>query len=472
MTLFAHISRLRQRIRRLGKFLGEDLWAEDFLRLGGLRGFAYRQLRVIVVVGRSLPRGQIPLRASAMTLATLLALVPGIVLGFSLLNAFGGLGDLQAALRRFVLQNVVTGVQEQISAFLSKYFQGASAFQGISFLFLLGGVFGLLATIEDAFNQIWGIKRGRSLGQRLTIYTTIAVLGPFLTALSVTLTASVQNAALLVRLQGWGPTGGLVNLAYGLVPVGITIVGLTLLYWIIPNTRVSIPSALGGAAVAGLLWEISKWGYGLYLASATMYRTLYGPLVAIPLLFLWVHLSWVIVLFGALLTFAREAADDFQLEEGAVMASFRERLKAALLCMTEICRSYHQGESAPTVVRLSSRLHIAVRLARSAVGDLLSGNLLHEIVRTQDRGEGGLVPARDLQSLTVHDVISCVRNAGTSTPNGSQNPDIREVEGILYQIDETLARLGKATSFAEVVASVEKGTGPEQSAPVELFKRS
>ena len=459
---------IRRKIRRLGEFLGERLWEEDFRRLGGLRGFAYRQLRVIVVVGRSLPRGQIPLRAAAMTLATLFALVPGIILAFTLLNAFGGLESLQIAFRRFVLQYLISGVQDQVSTFLTKYFQGASAFQGINLLFLLGGVFGLLASIEDAFNQIWGIKRGRSLSQRLAVYTTIAFLGPFLTALSITLTMSIQNAKLLVHLQGWVPAGG----AFGLLPLVVTILGLTLFYWIMPNTRVSFTSALGGALVAGLLWEVSKWGYGFYLSSATMYRTLYGPLVAIPLLFLWIQLSWVIVLFGALLTFAREAADDFRIEEGALFASARERLKAALLCTTEICRAYHRGERAPNVIRLAARLHIAVRLVRAAVGDLLAGGLLHEIVRSQDRGEGGLVPARDLQSLTVHDVIDCVQNAGTATSLSAQGPEVEEVESILFRIDETLAHLGRATSFAEIVGAVERRTEPRRPRPVRLVNRS
>ncbi|MBP6876040.1 MAG: YihY family inner membrane protein [Candidatus Eisenbacteria bacterium] len=462
----------RQRFKRLGELLGERLWEEDFRTSRGLRGFAYRQLRVIVVVGRSLPRGQIPVRAAAMTLATLFALVPGIVLAFSLLGVFGGLEEVRLALQRFVLRNVVPSVQDQVAAFLSKYFQGATAFQGINIAFLLGGVFGLLATVEDAFNHIWGIKRGRNLIQRLTTYTTIAVLGPFLTALSVTLTASIQHASVFDRLESFAPVGSFVVFAvYGILPIGITILGLTLLYWIMPNTRVNVLSALGGALVSGLLWEISKWGYGFYLSSASMYQTLYGPLVAIPLLFLWVQLSWVIVLFGALLTFAREAADDFQLEEGAVTASFRERMKAALICMTEICRSYRDGEPAPTVVALSSRLHIAVRLVRSTVSDLAAGELLHEIVRTRDRGEGGLVPARDPQSLTVHDVIECLRMTGTSTPNGMHKPGLREVERILLQIDESLARLGKSTSFADIVSSAEKRGGPAQAGPVKLFKR-
>jgi len=455
-------TQIRSQILRFWRFLGEELWEEDLKDERGFRGFLYRQLRVMVVIGRSLPRGQIPLRASAMTIATLLALLPGIVLVFSLLGAFGGLENLTAALQRFILDNLVTARQEDVSSFLARYFDGARAFQGIGLLFLLGGVFGLLATTEDAFNHIWGIKRGRGLSQRLTTYTTIAVLGPFLAGLSLTMTASLQNANALRQLEAWGPAG-LTGFLFGLLPVLITIFGLTLLYWIMPNAKVGIGSALVGGITAGLLWEISKWGFGLYLSTATNYRTLYGPLVAIPLLFLWIQLSWTIVLFGALLTFAREAADDFQLEEGAVSASFRERLKAAVRCMTAIAAAHVRGEAAPDVKRLSQTLRIPVRLVRAAVGDLLAGGILHEVIRDRARGEGGLVPARNLQSLSVFDVVACMQNSGTAGPAAAHTLEALEAERIAAEMDAGLERLGASLSFAQLA---ERTAAPaERKAP-------
>jgi membrane protein len=357
-------------------------------------------------------------------------------------------------------------VQEQARVFLDQYFQGTRAFQGVSLVVMLGGVIGLLSTIEEAFNHIWGIKRGRSLSQRLTTYTTIAVLGPFLVGLSLTMTVSLQNTELLSRLQGWAPVGGLVGFFYGLLPLLINILGLTALYLIMPNTRVRFRSAFPSAVVAGIVWEAIKWGYGLYLSSATMYRTLYGPLVAIPLLFLWIQASWMIVLFGALLTFAQEAADDFRLEEVAVTASFRERLRAALHCMVSICQAHFRGEGAPRVSELSAKLHIPVRLVRASVGDLLGGGLLHEVVRQHDRGEGGLVPARDLHNLSIYDVLSCVQDAGTATPRSHPSPETREVEEALGQIDATLERLGRPMTLAHVIEALERRAG----APVELLR--
>lgn len=466
MGLVDRIRQTRPKLRRLGQFLGERLWDEDLTGLRGFRGFLYRQLRIIVVVGQSLSRGQIPLWAAAMTLVTLLTLVPGIILTFTLLHAFGGFEQFGVQLQRFILEKLVAAVQEQARIFLDQYFQGARAFQGLSLIVMFSGVIGLLSTIEGAFNNIWGIKRGRSLPQRLTTYTTIAVLGPFLVGISLTMTVWLQNTELFSRLEGWAPAGGLVGFLYGLLPLLINILVLTALYLIMPNTRVRFRSAFPSAVLAGIIWESIKWGYGLYLSSASMYRTLYGPLVAIPLLFLWIQASWMIVLFGALLTFAQEAADDFRLEERAVTANFRERLRAALHCMVSVSRAHFRGEPAPRVSDLSAQLHIPVRLVRASVGDLLSGGLLQEVVSQRDRGEGGLVPGRDLHNLNVYDVLLCVQNAGTTTPRGTSSPEAHEVEDALAQIDATLERLGRPVTIASILEALEQRPG----APVELMR--
>jgi membrane protein len=459
-----HIERLRNLFQWLSHFLGERLWEEDLKQRSGYHGFLLRELRILVVVARGVSRGQIPLRAATMTLATLLALIPMVVLSFTLIGAFGGFEGIEAALQRFILQNLVAGVQEQASGFLRSFLEGvySGAFQGISLFFLLGAVLGLLATVEQAFNHLWGIKHGRSPAHRLTTYTTIAVLGPFLIGVSLTMTASLQNSDLIVSLRGWAPVGGLVHFAFGLVPLLITVLGLTLIYVVLPNTKVRFLSAFPSAVIAGLIWELSKWGYGLYLSSRTMYSSLYGSLTAIPLLILWIQFSWTIVLGGALLTFAREAADGFLLEEGAVSASFRERLRAALRCMLAICRTHYKGETAPNVSELAAALHIPVRLIRSAVSDLISGGLLHEVIRRPASGEGGLVPAKDLQSLNVYDVVSCLQNAGTAAPPSCTGQEALEVERVLTEIDSRLADLGRPIAFLQIVESCDLEVTPDR----------
>jgi membrane protein len=452
---------MRTFVRGLGHFLGVRLWEEDLRRRGGWRGFLLRELRILVVVVQSVSRGQIPLRAAAMTLATLLALIPCIVLAFTLIGSFGGFEGLEIQLKRFLIENLVTAVQAQVTRFLETFLRGvhSGAFQGISLFFLLGAVLGLLATVEDAFNHIWGIKRGRSLAHRLTTYTTIAIFAPFLIGISLTATVSMQNAGIFVRLKEVAHMGDVLGWVFGFLPVLVTVLGLTVLYMIMPNTRVSFTSAFPSALTAGVIWELSKWGYGTYLSSRTMYSSLYGSLTAIPLLFLWIQLSWVIVLGGALLTFAREAADEFQAEESAMTASFQARLRAAMRCLVAIARAHHRGERAPDVSQIAAELHTPVRLVRATVGDLLAGRLVHEVVRRQSKGEGGLVPARDLQTLTVYDVIRCLRDAGTSAASGPADPATREVDRILGEIDRNLESLGRPLDMLQIVQHLESAPG-------------
>ncbi len=460
---------IKARLSWLAHFLSDRLWEEDLRKRGGYRGFLLRELRILMVVVRSIPRGQIPLRASAMTLASLLALIPSIVLVFTLVGAFGGIEGLESQLKEFVIRNLVANVQEQVSQYMTSFLEGvhSGAFQGLSFTFLLGAVLGLMAAIENAFNQIWGIKRGRSLPRRLTTYTTIAVLSPFLVGLSLTMTASAQNAEIFMRLQASAQVGGFLHILFGFVPLLVTILGLTALYMVMPNTRVGFVSALSSGLVAGVILEISKWGYGLYLSSRTMYTTLYGSLTAIPLLFLWIQFSWIIVLFGALLTFSREAADDFVLEEGAVAASQKNRLRAALRCMIAISSSHVRGDPAPNVAQLASKLHIPVRLARATIGELSTGGLVHEII-ISDKGEGGLVPAKDVQSLTVYDVVNCLRTIGTTSPAETETIEGAAVEQILTEIDGTLKDLGQPIVFSQIVDKVNR-KNPLKDKPVKLL---
>ncbi len=463
--------KMRTGVRWLGHFLGERLWEEDLRRRGGWRGFFLRELRILVVVVKSVSRGQIPLRAAAMTLATLLALIPCIVLAFTLIGSFGGFAGIETQLKRFLIQNLVTAVQAQVTRFLESFLRGvhSGAFQGISLFFLLGAVLGLLATVEDAFNHIWGIKRGRSLPHRLTTYTTIAIFTPFVLGISLTATVSMQNAQVFVHLKEVAHMGDFLAWIFGFLPALVTVLSLTVLYMIMPNTRVSFGSAFPSALTAGIIWELSKWGYGTYLSSRTMYGSLYGSLTAIPLLFLWIQLSWVIVLGGALLTFAREAADEFQAEESALTASFQARLRAALRSLIAIARAHHRGEPAPDVSQIAAELHTSVRLVRAAVSDLVAGHLVHEVVQRQTKGEGGLVPARDLQALTVYDVVRCLRDAGTPTPSSADDPATREVDQILSQIDHSLESLGRPLDLLQIVQALEEGPATSRPArPVEL----
>jgi membrane protein len=148
-------------------------------------------------------------------------------------------------------------------------------------------------------------------------------------------------------------TEHLLHLGGKLLPALFTGVALTLLYTVMPNARVRLRASLPAGIVAGFLWELSKFGYRWYMHRASHYGTLYGSLAAFPLFLLWIYVSWLVVLFGAQLAFARDAAHDLRLEEGASRASVWERLRVALHLALAAARNHRDGKGAPELVTLS-----------------------------------------------------------------------------------------------------------------------
>ena len=186
----------------------------------------------------------------------------------------------------------------------------------------------------------------------------------------------------------------------------LTGIAFTLLYTILPNVRVSLRASLPAGLVAGTLWEILKLGYGAYMRTAVHYGTLYGALAAVPFFLIWVYVSWLVVLFGAQLAFARDAAQDFRLEVGAAKAGLEERFRAGLHVALETVRCYRDELDPPELTDLSRRLRLPLRLVRTVAETLVDGGVLHQVA--SGRREMILVPARNPEKISVYDVYACL----------------------------------------------------------------
>lgn len=409
---------MRERLHKLHgharDLLRFHIWDQDLSSMPRLHAFVFRQLRVAVIFVRGFGQGRIQLRASVLTFTTLLTLVPVLVLAITIAEAFGALGGLQSRLESFLVEYLSPGGLEGVRAWLIQFFESvhSGGFRGLSMLVLIGGVIGLFGSIEHSFNDIWGVHRGRSIFQRVSTYTTLMVFGPILIVLSLSLTASFETSSLRAWIESLSPAFGILTTAgFKLLPIFLTGLAFTLVYTVVPNVHVSLRASLPAGIVAGILWELSKMAFGLYITNATHYVTLYSSLAAIPLFLIWVYVSWLVVLFGAQLAFARDAAHDFRLEEVALDASFRERFRAAVHIALAAARSYNSGSPPPDLVDLARRLRLPLRLVHSVAEDLLDGRILHQIATR--RRTKALIPARDPARITVLDVASCMVNKGT-----------------------------------------------------------
>lgn len=457
------LDRVRRAVRRAREFLQSQVWEQELSGRSWIETFGIRQLRVGIIVVKGITSGNLALRASAMTYATLLSLVPLLVVAFTVFRALGGLPNLESKVEAWMLENIMPVHQDAMQRWITGLLEDIKngAFSGVSVLLLAGGVLGLLTSIESAFNDIWGAHRGRSFFQRLSTYTTLIISSPILVGVSLSLTASLQSSTLL---RGWlelFPNGDrILTVLFQVLPVLLTGIALTLLYTIMPNVKVSIRAALPAGLAAAVIWEASKIGFAAYLKSAAHYNAVYGPLAALPVFFLWVFISWTVVLFGALLTFAQDAVEDIREEELAGIVSLRERIRVALHLVFAACRCYRDGLPAPKLVAISHRLSLPLRLVRQVADILTDGGILHVI---QSRAEGGISPARSPDRISIYEVLACLVDRGHVPRSGRRD---RDVDSVLDDLDISLrARwadvtvdtcLSHGTEIEAVVAGVRR----------------
>lgn len=324
-------------------------------RAAGRRWPAYwlNQLALFMHTGRSLRNEEITRRAAALTYHTLLSIVPVLAVAFALFKAFGGLKALEGPLKAMVVENLSAGRGAEIGVWLEKFIANinAGAIAGVGVIFLFYSALGLLSNVEGAFNRIWGVKRGRPLYLRFAIYWCILTLAPPLIGLSLSVSAKLQGSVFAEAVRHWLPWGLGRILLSGASLLSICLV-FVFLYQLVPNTKVRFRSALLGGIVGGLLWSGSKVLFLWATAGSVKYSAVYGALGALPLIMLWIYVSWIIVLFGVTFTFANQSVSTARLEaaHARVDQSFRELLAVRIMAAAAI--TFRRGGTPETIDEL------------------------------------------------------------------------------------------------------------------------
>lgn len=279
-----------------------DMLASSVDRARGLTLAEARDL--LRFARRRLREEKLPQVAGSLTFTTTLALVPLLTIVLAILTTFPVFDQLRAALDTWFVQTLMPkAIANTISANLTGF---ASKAKGLS---LLGAVLLLFTTtmmmgmIERAFNQIWGVRRPRPWSQRVLVYWALISLGPILLGLSLTATSQLFTATggLVKSVPVFG---ALFSLFYTVVSIGLSTGLYTLLYMAVPNRRVDWRDALWGGLAAAIAFEIAKRLFALFIRQFPTYAIIYGALAALPLFLVWMYLSWLITLVGAVFTAA------------------------------------------------------------------------------------------------------------------------------------------------------------------------
>lgn len=250
---------------------------------------------------RRLAEERLPEVAGSLTFTTVLALVPMLTVVLAVLTAFPLFGTFRAALESYFVQTLMPGtIADTIMGNLNQFASQARRLSAFGAVGLIVTTLITMLTIDSAFNNIWRVKSPRPLLQRMMVYWTIVTIGPLLVGISVTVTSDLFSAT-----EGMVPELPLIGaVVYTVVSILITTLAFTLLYMAVPNRFVDWRDAAWGGLVAAIAFEAAKAVFVVFITGFPTYTVIYGALAALPLFLLWVYVSWLIALFGAVLAAA------------------------------------------------------------------------------------------------------------------------------------------------------------------------
>jgi membrane protein len=420
--------------RRAARFFQQDLWSAELSELSRARAAAYRQARLFWLAVRGFSRDRALHRASGLAFDTVLGLLPLLALLVSTLKGFGAYRALVKGVLEPALVDVMGGMEQRqeqdVVTLKTAVVRGLefvdradfSAIGIVGLVLLVYVVILMLVSVEQSLNHVFGAARARSIARRIADYSAIL----FITPLCVMVAAAVTAAA---RSLAWFGGGGMLQLGAVLV-VGA---GLSMVYIVMPFTRVRVRSALYGGTVAGVAWYLMLIAHVHFQLGVARYNALYSTFAAFPLFLVWVFFSWIVVLFGAELTAAHQDTDSFRWRVRSADAAHSTRLFIAVRALAVITAAFLEGSPPPSLNQLRRTLRTPGPLVAEVLDQLVSRRL---VIRSAEGIVAQYTPARDIDKVSLSDVMGAleVETVYDMAPLGSAL-DVR-VQELLCQMSQ------------------------------------
>lgn len=326
--------------------------------------------------------------AGALAYTTIFALVPLSMVVFGVLSAFPVFNEWSDRLSDYIFSNFVPTAARSVQAYLKQFSANAGQLTTAGVIALVVSLLITVYGVESAFNRIWRVKSARPRIGRFLVYWTVLTLGALMAAASLAISAKFFAMSLFETQSG----RVLQNLMLRAAPMVIELVAITAIYRVVPHRTIQWRHAFAGALLAMLLFEAVKWGLGLYLGSFNSYSKIYGPLAAVPILLLWIYLSWVAVLLGASLA---SSMSEFRYQPASMRLPLGFEMYGLLRLLARFneVRKEGRGLHSDEIERMEPMLTDA--LVQQMLAQLCEIN----VVRRAETGEWLL--SRDLDELTL-----------------------------------------------------------------------
>ena len=350
--------------------------------------------------------------AAALTYSTLLAIVPIMAVVFAVARGFGYSKYIETWFRDMLASQPQAA--EIIIGFVNSYLVHTKSgiILGLGLLFMLFTVLMLVSNIEKTFNDIWQVKKPRSLFRTITDYIAMLFLVPII--IVILAGVSIFMATIAQNLDQYVVIGSVAHFLIDLTPYLLMSAAFFALYVFMPNTKVHMKSAILPAILAGTAMQ---WLQLFYIHSqlwVSSYNAIYGSFAALPLFMLWVQFSWTICLVGAELTYTIQNLEESAFLSDAKSMSYRYRMMLSALLLSLICKRFSEGGKPYTALELKLATNIPIRITSELLYDMSKAHLILETVGIDEKEEDPVFfPAESLENLSVGAMVDRLEAQGS-----------------------------------------------------------
>ena len=333
--------------------------------------------------------------ANAMAYRTIFSIVPILAIFLTIFTAVHTFNRFKGRVLDIITTYLVPSAKDILVENMGRMADNTQALGGISFVATLVVALYLFNAIEMAFNRIWEVPEKRGFFRKFTAFTAILLWSPVFLGLSFYLTGLIQTY--LPWLRATAHVGLLSRLILRMLPIFFSWAALTIIFVVVPNTRVNYRAAAAGALFASVGWEVVKVGFNIYVVHAVNYSKVYGSLSVIPRFNIGRYLLWVVVFLGVEITYVLHNYRYHEDWSEQDWTGYKAYLGVGL--MLEIGGRFHTGQNSIGIEEMARDFRVAIPVLREVLLALSESGLL---TRAEDDHYS---PARDLHLITLEEVI-------------------------------------------------------------------
>jgi membrane protein len=397
----------------LFNFIKEDIWLLHEQKLPLFKAAIIKALKIVILSVQGFSRDMCPLRASALTLYSILSIVPVIAMLFGVAKGFGFEKMLeQQLLERAPEQDAMV---LQLISFAQNLLESTKGgvVAGIGLVVLFWTIISVIGNIEESFNFIWKIGKGRSISRKFSDYLSLMLLAPVLLIASGSITVFLKTKITwlitFIQLPEFGTW--LVLRALGLSPL-VLMTGLfafTLIF--MPNHKINFRAGIIAAIVTGVLYHLSEWAYLSLQIGVSSYNAIYGSFAALPLFVVWLQIGWMIVLFGCEVAFFLQNYEIYRNNNRFSDLSFSLKKVIALQITHLIIKNFIKLGNPLTAAEIATKLVIPIAIIQPVLLNLMASHIIVEY-KDEDEEDEVYQPAVDINILSIAYIINALEQCG------------------------------------------------------------